>query len=383
MSSFCEKLSLEWETIVECSALLIDSIKGNINNIGNELHSKWFLSESEYESLKLTGPGSEPSVKARTIISAVETKIKSNPALFSDFIAVLSSQGVWLQDSTEKVEECYKAKQAASSDDSHESPGFVCPYCQKCTLEEFFMSGCPLVKAKKNPSYSLSEPRFPFLDTKHLTDQEEFILYDKLSTDYDSIVSDFRKLCLSLSKSTAFKEEIDSIKLFLSASAIFSKEEKTQLMNSKKITDILMILLLERASFFNYQIIESLVNEYGSSDDKQELQKYLNEFNSYCKHDVFEVPHAVFHPGQNDDIKHSTFALKYFEEGPIMLKQLTSICSRIAKTLHINPWALSLVSGSKRMFISDICCSYYSSYKGLANFRYSAHRIESLWFGCY
>ncbi len=345
MDTSREKASPEWETIVECSVLLIDSIKGNIDNMGNEFHSKWFLSESEYESLKQVGPGSEPSIRARKIISAVECRVKSRPALFEDFIAVLRSQGEWMHDCTRKVEECYKGKQLVSSEES-EGPGFVCPYCQKCTLEDFFMSGCPQEKAEKTTP-SISSPTFPYLDTKRLSEPEKHMLLDKLTTDYKSIVSAFRKLCLSLSKSPAFKDEIDSVKLFLSASAIFSKEEKMQLMSSKTMTQVLMILLLERASFFNHQTIELVVNEYGSSEDKREMQKYLDEFNSYCKHNVFEVPHAVFHPGQNEDSKHSKFALKYFEEGPIMLQQITILCNRIAKTLHINSWALSLESIQK------------------------------------
>ncbi len=343
MDMSCENASPEWETIVECSTLLIDSMKGNVDNIGNEFHSKWFLSESEYESLKQIGPGSEPSIRARKIISAVECKVKSQPALFEHFVTVLRSQGDWMRDCTEKVEECYKAKQLASSE---ESPGFVCPYCQKCSLEDFFMSGCPQEKTEKTTA-SISSPTFPYLNTKCLSEPEKHMLLDKLTTDYESIVSAFRKLCLTLSKSPAFKDEIDDIKLFLSASAIFSKEEKIQLMSSKTMTEVLMILLLERASFFNHQTIELVVNEYGSSDDKREMQKYLEGFNSYCKHNVFEVPHAVFHPGQNEDIKHSKFALKYFEEGPIMLQQITTLCNRIAKTLHINSWALSLESIQK------------------------------------
>ena len=341
-----EKASPEWETIVECSTLLINSIKEDVDNIGDELHSKWFLSESGYESLKQIGPGSEPSIRARKIISAVECKVKSQPALFEHFVTVLRSQGEWMRDCTEKVEECYKAKQLVSFEES-QGPGFVCPYCQKCSLEDFFLSGCPQEKTMKT-SLSISSPNFPYLDTKRLSEPEKHMLLDKLTTDYDSIVSAFRKLCLTLSKSPAFKDEIDNIKLFLSASAIFSKEEKMQLLSSKTMAQVLMILLLERASFFNHQTIELVVNEYGSSDDKREMQKYLQEFNSYCERDVFEVPHSVFHPGQIEDSEHlKYFALKFFEEGLIILQQITTICNRIAKTLHINSWALSLVSIEK------------------------------------
>ncbi len=245
-----EKASPEWKTIVECFTLLIDSIKGNIDNIGNELYSKGFLSESEYESLKQIGSGSEPSIRARNIVSAVESKIKNRSKSLEDFVAVLRSQGEWMRDCTEQVEQCYKAKQLVCSEES-QSPGFVCPYCQTCTLEDFFMSGCPQEKTVKT-SPTISSPTFPYLDTKHLSEPEKHMLLDKLTTDYESIVSAFRKLCLILSKSPAFKDDIDSVKLFLSASAIFSKEEKMQLLNSKTMTEVLMILLLERASFFNH-----------------------------------------------------------------------------------------------------------------------------------
>ncbi len=224
----------------------------------------------------------------------------------------------------------------------------MCLYCQKCTLEDLFMSGCLQEKAEKTTP-SISSPTFPYLDTKRLSEPEKRMLFDKLTTDYESIVSAFCKLCMALSKSPALKDEIENIKLFLSASAIFSKEEKMKLLSSKTMTEVLMILQL-RVSFFNHQTIELVVNEFGSSDDKHKMQKYLQEFKSYCEHDVFEVPHSVFHPGHTEDREHSKyFALKYSdsEEDPIKLQKITKICSRIAKTLHINSWALSLVSIEK------------------------------------
>ncbi|XP_064386772.1 uncharacterized protein LOC135335266 isoform X3 [Halichondria panicea] len=210
------------------------------------------------------------------------------------------------------------------------------------------MSGCLQEKAEKTTP-SISSPTFPYLDTKRLSEPEKRMLFDKLTTDYESIVSAFCKLCMALSKSPALKDEIENIKLFLSASAIFSKEEKMKLLSSKTMTEVLMILQL-RVSFFNHQTIKLVVNEFGSSDDKHKMQKYLQEFKSYCEHDVFEVPHSVFHPGHTEDREHSKyFALKYSdsEEDPIKLQKITKICSRIAKTLHINSWALSLVSIEK------------------------------------
>ncbi len=341
-----------------------------------------FYPRNNYEDLKQIGPGSEPSIRARNIISAVESKIKNQSEFFEGFVAVLRSQGEWMRDCTEKVEQCYKAKQLVSFEES-QGPGFVCPYCQKCTLEEFFLSGCPQEKTMKTTP-SISSPTFPYLDTKRLSEPEKHMLLDKLTTDYDSIVSAFRKLCLTLSKSPAFKDEIDNIKLFLSASAIFSKEEKMQLLSSKTMAQVLMILLLERASFFNHQTIELVVNEYGSSDDKREMQKYLQEFNSYCERNVFEVPHSVFHPGQIEDSEHSKyFALKFFEEGLIILQQITTICNRIAKTLHINSWALSLVSIEKGCVFLTFAIPIAIATNVLPISESSVDRIEPIWIRCH
>ena len=52
------------------------------------------------------------------------------------------------------------------------------------------------------------------------------------------------------------------------------------------------IVLNDYFSFFNYDIIEHIIKELGTHEDKAELQKYKDNFNQYARRRIFECgPH--------------------------------------------------------------------------------------------
>ena len=53
------------------------------------------------------------------------------------------------------------------------------------------------------------------------------------------------------------------------------------------ISKVFMVLN-DYFSFFNYHIIEHIIKELGTEEDKAELQKYKNDFNQYAKRRVYE-----------------------------------------------------------------------------------------------
>jgi len=61
----------------------------------------------------------------------------------------------------------------------------------------------------------------------------------------------------------------------------------TEIMAADTISKI-FIALSNYISFFNYDIIDLIVNELGTQEDKQELQKYKDEFQLYAKRRVYE-----------------------------------------------------------------------------------------------
>ena len=48
------------------------------------------------------------------------------------------------------------------------------------------------------------------------------------------------------------------------------------------------MILNDYFSFFNYHIIERIIKELGTEEDKTELQRYKEDFNEYAKRRIFE-----------------------------------------------------------------------------------------------
>ena len=50
-------------------------------------------------------------------------------------------------------------------------------------------------------------------------------------------------------------------------------------------------------SFFNYEILQFLIEGNGSKGDKAALATYLRQFTEFCKRHVFEVPFTTYSNG--------------------------------------------------------------------------------------
>ena len=72
----------------------------------------------------------------------------------------------------------------------------------------------------------------------------------------------------------------------------------------KKVDSVVVVISeLEQqnyVSFFNFHIIQNLINKYGRDEDKIKLTAYEAKFKEICKRSVFEVPEAVFGPPPDD-----------------------------------------------------------------------------------
>ena len=67
-------------------------------------------------------------------------------------------------------------------------PGFVCPGCRKCSLEDFFSkNGCASAGSKATELMS-----FPFLNVSHLSQTDKVVLENKLIEEYRKIEGLFR-----------------------------------------------------------------------------------------------------------------------------------------------------------------------------------------------
>lgn len=70
------------------------------------------------------------------------------------------------------------------------------------------------------------------------------------------------------------------------------RRKLAKLRKAKAIDDI-MVTVGDYCSFFNYHMIEHIIDELGTRQDKKNLAKYKEEFARYAERHVFECPSEV------------------------------------------------------------------------------------------
>ena len=171
-----------------------------------------------------------------------------------------------------------------------QKPPFGCG-CGKCTFFSFIESGCP------NPIPSASS--FPYLDLSGLTHEQQQTLTGRLRFESKAIMLKFQHVVSVALKSLMKREvtvrELVSHLMTLGTFDPVFKEAKVpllqncykDLMNAETIPDV-FLQLRDYFSFFNYHIIDQIITELGTEEDKRELQKYKDDFQVYAKRRIYE-----------------------------------------------------------------------------------------------
>ena len=69
----------------------------------------------------------------------------------------------------------------------------------------------------------------------------------------------------------------------------------TDVINAQTIPKV-FTALSNYLSFFNYDIIDQIITELGTEEDKQELQKYKDNFQVYAKRRIYECSQPILQP---------------------------------------------------------------------------------------
>ena len=194
------------------------------------------------------------------------------------------------------------------SEGSQKTP-FGCG-CGKCTLFSLIERGCP----RPIPSAS----SFPYLDLSGLTHEEQQVLRGRLQSESQNMMRKFQKLISATIKSLD-RQNVSPDKLLCHVMAmgslkpVFKKPQMpafhhfyNELKAAKTVYESFLVLK-DYFSFFNYHIIEHIIEELGTEDDKAKLQEYKEDFNQYAKRRIFECLPEF---GSISDIDHADVFVK-------------------------------------------------------------------------
>ena len=87
------------------------------------------------------------------------------------------------------------------------------------------------------------------------------------------------------------------------------EREKAALVKAQTV-DHIFDILRPHMTFFNYEILEFLIEKMGSSNNKENLQKFLHEFRQFCRQSVFEIPPDVLGHSAEKVIDQQKFCVK-------------------------------------------------------------------------
>ena len=349
----------EYLAFQECYETLILTIKLQPGAFCDSLFARRYIPEAVRDYTR--NESNLAQMKAEKLCDSVIDQIKHDPSVFYGFIEILKSRSI--DKIADKLHQCccnritasehqlnspsggkertnnsssdHKASDAGTGDNDSNS-GFVCPHCEKCTVDQYFSEeGCPLKKQATG-----TKTLFPYLDTSTLMKEERESLEVRLKSDTQAMIKRFSDFTIFTRKSFQERNEPleDIIHVILSLSTVLDPEDIKKTRAATSIAQV-FIILCNYTSFFNYQIIEHLIEHNGSAQDHKRLEEYKKAFKAFCQRSVFEVPPNVY---STTPRKGGRKFIIMCTEGVATLEGVQKVKERIAEVFGLKPLALQL-----------------------------------------
>ena len=205
----------------------------------------------------------------------------------------------------------------------------------------------PLDTGSPNPTSTTSS--FPYLKVSGLTPEQQEGLGIRLCVESEDIVHKFWRLHSRVYKSLCEQNvSVDKLITHLLSLGAFDPVYKDsqkpalqtffqELQNAGSVERVLFIIR-DYISFFNYHVMEHIVDGLGTDQDRVELQNYEKEFDEYSKRRVYECPPEY---GSKSSSDHADLVVKVdsvYEE--FTVKELKKFQYRLSRILHVSPQSI-------------------------------------------
>ena len=226
---------------------------------------------------------------------------------------------------------------STSQRDRSQRPSFGCG-CGSCTFHSYIENGCP------HPIPKTSS--FPCVNVSGLTPEQKQELRSRLRVESQDIMFKFQQLLSTVYESLCERKipvnKLITHLLSLGAFDPVSKDSQKpllktffqELQNADSIEDVLWVIR-DYFSFFNYRVIEHIVNGLGTDQDRVELQNYKKHFHQYSKRRIYECP-PVYEP--MSDAGHALLDIKVdsaYEQ--FTVEELENFQYRLSKLFGVSP----------------------------------------------
>ena len=366
-----------YKTIIHCHDKLVTALSTDILSISGILLANEFISEEVHSKMCITTLTREE--KATDLVTAIRKKIKLVPNRFKELIKIFSEQTC--------------TKYIVPSLSSHDS-------CE--TVAEDRNKDIRVIMST-NQQHAVCGGH-TYTAWASLDPDDKIDLEARLLNEAETIGQDFALLCCKARDSFIQRgitpQDLAYVLLDLmvykpssNSSVPMLKEKEENLMKARSVHETFNALR-PHMSFFNYEILQFLIEGKGSDGDKVALDTYLRHFTEYCKHHVFEAPFTRYsngHQGESHKMKQrlhvkvtehfkAAFLIKSTTDSALSSTsdelQTKNVCSsnlrinledakniqrKLAKILNLNPSSLFLDTISEGSiiltFLLPVCVS--------------------------
>ena len=241
--------------------------------------------------------------KAAILVTTVRQVIKMSPKRFHAFLDILAEQAL-MKDITEELKSCI----------GHEHIRKDVSVQAVSTGDHGSTDNNDECKSSSDVSTNGEDQTF-----SKLTSEDKAELEAQLILSADSMRKKFASLLVNVINSFQH-QDINPRRLASTVLALTEHNDpaigkpllerhKDALMKAQTV-DHTFDVLRPHMTFFNYEILEFLIEEMGSPNDKQKLQKFLQEFKRFCRRSVFEIPPNVLGHSAEKMIDQQKFCVK-------------------------------------------------------------------------
>ena len=213
-----------------------------------------------------------------------------------------------------------------------QKPPFECG-CGKCTLSSFIERGCPMPFSSKDT----------FLKLGQLTDEQQEDFRERLAFESQRMMMHFQTLVSKTMESlirqnVSFDRLVAHIMTLGAFDPVYIKPQLPLFQdrhNELKAADTIpkiFLVINGYISFFNYDIIEHIINVLGTDEDKVNLQSYKNKFDRYVRQRIYQCgPHL------ESETDHSIIFVKLDSRYDNYTgAEIKRFCRKLSETLHVS-----------------------------------------------
>ena len=198
----------------------------------------------------------------------------------------------------------------------------------------------------------VSSSSFPHLNLSGLTHKQQHYRKERLRCQSEKINLEFQKLVSatieSLNRQNVPPDKLLSHVMTLgSLKRVFEEPQVPALhhrfkeLEAAKTICKSFLVLNDYFSFFNYHIIEHIIEELGTEEDKARLQKYKQDFNQYAKRRIFECLPEFGHVISDSD--HVNIFVKLDSQyDDYTVAELERFCHKLSEILDVSLGILCL-----------------------------------------